>query len=156
MGGIIAGGAGIAHIDSAIEVNVVLEGGVIQGYPGIVANEEGIAGIHGSVGIDIAPKETHLKAARTAAAAIGPANPSSRQGKDLLIAHARKSDNHIVTAKGDVTDVSAAHRDGIIAVGRVIGNGGAAAVDRSVEGQDDGVRPSAVAPALDPGRASEG
>jgi len=77
MGRVIAHSGGIAHVHSAIEVNVVLEVSVIQDHAGIVAHQQGIACVDGSIRINVAPKETDLDAARTSRAAIRPGNTGS-------------------------------------------------------------------------------
>jgi hypothetical protein len=39
MGRVVANGCGIAHVHSAVEIHVVLEIRVVQGYPRIVADK---------------------------------------------------------------------------------------------------------------------
>jgi hypothetical protein len=146
MGRVIANSGGITHVHSAVDVHVVLEVAVIQSHPGIIAHKKRIAGIDDSIRVHVTPKEPNLDATSTSDAPVRAGNPGGRYRKNLLIGYARERNDHVVAAKADVTNVSSANGDIVVAVCSVVGDAGAAAVHWRVESQDDGVITGAIAP----------
>src|SRR5438128_1644428 len=94
---------GIADIDSAIDIDVVLEVGVIQSDAGIITHQHGVAHVNSPVYVYVAIQETHVEAGRLHGV-VGAGDVVCVHRHDLLIGDPAQTDSRSVAAVSDITD----------------------------------------------------